>query len=63
MVAHGFELGDGPLFCSLGVEPIEVVGAGIVVEPVSVTGWIAVAPGFAEAARRYIEQVTVSLRH
>jgi site-specific recombinase XerD len=31
-------------------------------EPVSVTGWIAVAPGFAEAARRYIEQVTVSLR-
>jgi len=31
-------------------------------EPVSVTGWATVASGFAEAARRYIEQVTVSLR-
>jgi len=31
-------------------------------EPVSVTGWATVASGFAEAARRYVEQVTVSLR-
>jgi integrase/recombinase XerD len=31
-------------------------------EPVSVTGWTTVTPGFAETARRYIEQVTVSLR-
>ncbi len=31
-------------------------------EPVSVTGWSTVAPGFAETARRYVEQVTVSLR-
>jgi integrase/recombinase XerD len=31
-------------------------------EPVSVTGWATVAAGFAEAARRYLEQVTVSLR-
>jgi integrase/recombinase XerD len=31
-------------------------------EPVSVTGWATVAPGFAETARRYVEQVTVSLR-
>ena len=31
-------------------------------EPVSLTGWATVAPGFAETARRYIEQVTVSLR-
>jgi len=31
-------------------------------EPVSVTGWSTVASGFAEAARRYVEQVTVSLR-
>jgi integrase len=31
-------------------------------EPVSVTGWATVASGFAETARRYIEQVTVSLR-
>ncbi|MDA8046185.1 MAG: site-specific integrase [Actinomycetota bacterium] len=30
--------------------------------PVSVTGWAVVAPGFAEAARRYVEQVTLSLR-
>jgi hypothetical protein len=32
VVTHGLELGDGPLFCSLGVEPVEVVGTGIVVE-------------------------------
>jgi integrase/recombinase XerD len=31
-------------------------------EPVSVTGWATVAPGFAETARRYVEQVTLSLR-
>jgi integrase/recombinase XerD len=31
-------------------------------QPVSVTGWAAVAPGFAATARRYVEQVTVSLR-
>ncbi|MGO9353324.1 MAG: tyrosine-type recombinase/integrase [Mycobacterium sp.] len=31
-------------------------------EPVSVTGWSTVASGFAETARRYVEQVTVSLR-
>jgi integrase/recombinase XerD len=30
--------------------------------PVSVTGWATVAPGFAESAHRYVEQVTVSLR-
>ena len=30
--------------------------------PVSVTGWATVAPGFADTARRYVEQVTVSLR-
>ena len=30
--------------------------------PASVTGWATVAPGFAESARRYLEQVTVSLR-
>jgi integrase/recombinase XerD len=30
--------------------------------PVSVTGWATVAPGFAETAHRYLEQVTVSLR-
>ncbi len=30
--------------------------------PVSVTGWAVVAPGFAESARRYVEQVTLSLR-
>jgi integrase/recombinase XerD len=30
--------------------------------PVSVTGWAPVAPGFAATARRYVEQVTVSLR-
>ena len=30
--------------------------------PVSVTGWAVVAPGFAEVARRYVEQVTLSLR-
>ena len=30
--------------------------------PVSVTGWAVVAPGFAEAARRYVDQVTLSLR-
>ncbi len=29
---------------------------------VTVTGWAVVAPPFAEAARRYVEQVTVSLR-
>jgi len=31
-------------------------------QPVSVTGWAAVTPGFAATARRYVEQVTVSLR-
>jgi integrase len=31
-------------------------------EPVSVTGWTPVAPGFAEAARRYVTQVELSLR-
>ena len=31
-------------------------------QPVSVTGWAVVAPGFAEVARRYVEQVTLSLR-
>ena len=30
--------------------------------PVSVTGWTVVAPGFADNARRYVEQVTLSLR-
>lgn len=30
--------------------------------PVSVTGWAVVAPGIAEAARRYVGQVTLSLR-
>jgi integrase/recombinase XerD len=30
--------------------------------PVSVTGWAAVAPGFAENARRYVAQVQLSLR-
>ena len=30
--------------------------------PVAVTGWATVAPGFAESAHRYVEQVTVSLR-
>ena len=30
--------------------------------PVSVTGWSAVPAGFAAAARRYVEQVTLSLR-
>jgi integrase/recombinase XerD len=30
--------------------------------PVSVTGWAVVAPGIAEAARRYVAQVTLSLR-
>jgi integrase/recombinase XerD len=30
--------------------------------PVSVTGWAAIAPGFAETARRYVAQVTLSLR-
>jgi integrase/recombinase XerD len=30
--------------------------------PVSATGWAAVAPGFAATARRYIDQVTLSLR-
>ena len=30
--------------------------------PVSVTGWDSVAPALAEVARRYVEQVTVSLR-
>ena len=28
----------------------------------SVTGWVTVTPGFASTARRYLEQVTVSLR-
>jgi len=31
-------------------------------QPVSVTGWAAVAPGFADAARRYVAQVELSLR-
>ena len=31
-------------------------------EPVSVTGWLVVAPGIAEAARRYVAQVELSLR-
>jgi site-specific recombinase XerD len=31
-------------------------------QPVSVTGWALVAPGFAEAARRYVEQVALTLR-
>ncbi len=31
-------------------------------QPVSITGWAAVAPGFAEAARRYVEQVALTLR-
>ena len=30
--------------------------------PVSVTGWSTVTPGFTSTARRYVEQVTVSLR-
>jgi integrase/recombinase XerD len=30
--------------------------------PVSVTGWTAVAPGIAEAAQRYLSQITLSLR-
>jgi integrase/recombinase XerD len=30
--------------------------------PVSVTGWATVTPGFAATARRYVEQVAVSLR-
>lgn len=30
--------------------------------PVSVTGWVVVAPGFAENARRYVAQVELSLR-
>lgn len=30
--------------------------------PVSVTGWEVVAPAFAETARRYVDQVTLSLR-
>jgi len=30
--------------------------------PVSVTGWAAITPGFAETARRYVAQVTLSLR-
>jgi integrase/recombinase XerD len=30
--------------------------------PVSVTGWAVVAPAFAASARRYVEQVTLSLR-
>lgn len=30
--------------------------------PVSVTGWTVVAPAYAEVARRYVEQVTLSLR-
>jgi integrase/recombinase XerD len=30
--------------------------------PVSVTGWDPIAPGFAEAARRYVAQVDLSLR-
>lgn len=31
-------------------------------QPVSVTGWAVIAPGFADNARRYVEQVTLSLR-
>lgn len=31
-------------------------------EPVSVTGWLVVAPGIAKAARRYVAQVELSLR-
>jgi integrase/recombinase XerD len=31
-------------------------------EPVSVTGWLVVAPGIAAAARRYVAQVELSLR-
>ena len=31
-------------------------------QPVSVTGWATVAPGFADTAHRYLQQVTVSLR-
>jgi hypothetical protein len=31
-------------------------------QPVSVTGWTVVAPGFADNARRYVDQVTLSLR-
>lgn len=31
-------------------------------EPISVTGWSTVATGFAETARRYVEQLTLSLR-
>ena len=31
-------------------------------QPVSVTGWATVAPGFAATAHRYLQQVTVSLR-
>jgi integrase/recombinase XerD len=30
--------------------------------PVSITGWAAVTPAFAETARRYVAQVTLSLR-
>jgi len=30
--------------------------------PVSVTGWAAVVPGIAEAAQRYVAQITLSLR-
>jgi hypothetical protein len=32
VVAHRFKLGDGPFFCSFGVESVEVVGAEVVVE-------------------------------
>jgi integrase/recombinase XerD len=31
-------------------------------QPVSVTGWAQVTPGFADTARRYLDQVTISLR-
>lgn len=31
-------------------------------QPVSVTGWTVIAPGYAGNARRYVEQVTLSLR-
>ena len=30
--------------------------------PVSVSGWAVVAPGFTEAARRYVDQIALSLR-
>jgi hypothetical protein len=39
VVAHGFELVDGSFLRPFGVESVEVVGAGVVVEAATLAFW------------------------